>query len=157
MATLLEEGIWPCVVLGAIRGLNDKDEIVVRISAKFTDGPNKGRQTTYEDAVNARSSLYIARSCKAVGWAGKTLDSLEADCAAWIGRTGGASTAEIKHIPTKKGTIWDKCNSIGRGPRVLGAPTKSAMSDADAALRAAMVADGTEAEGEPVNSDDAPF
>jgi hypothetical protein len=157
MANVLEEGIWPCQVLGATHGEDDRQSIVVRINVKFTEGPNKGRLATYEDQVNAKSSLYIGRSCKAVGWKGRSLTTLQADAEEWIERTGGASTAEVRHVPIKKGKkydawvadgrignapVWDKINSIGRGPKPLSAPSSDALADAEEAMRRAMEEDG---------------
>lgn len=137
------EGIWPCVVLSATTGQNDKDEIVVRVNIKFDDGPDKGKAATYEDAVNTKSSLYIGRSLTKIGWAGQSLKTLSADVEKWIASTGGKSSAEVKHIPTKKGGIWAKVNSLGRGPKPLTAPAKTALEDADAAMRQALADDGS--------------
>jgi len=160
---LIAEGIWPCVVLSAASGTNDKGIAVARINVRFTEGENAGRNGTYEDVVDARSSLYVARSLKAVGWQGKSLASLADDCAKWIAATGGSSTAEVKHIPIKNGKragqIWDKINSIGRGPRVLAPLAGDAMADADAALRKALADDGgaTPPDSAPIDDDQIPF
>lgn len=140
------EGIWPCIVLGANFGEDDKGSPNVQINVKIDDGPSKGQTCTYEDQVNAKSALYIGRSARAVGWRGKTLTTLKEDCANWIATTGGKSTVEIKHLQIKTGKrageIWDKPNSIGRGPRVLQAPSDERLADADEAMRQAMAADG---------------
>jgi hypothetical protein len=140
----LAAGIWPCVATSATCG-EDKGVLRARINVQFTEGPNKGRPATYEDEINARSALYVARSCKAVGWKGKVAQTLAADVEAWIKETGGATTAEVKHIPIKQGKragkIWDKVNSIGRGPKPLAAPSASVLNDANDALIAAMAAD----------------
>jgi hypothetical protein len=153
---LLEEGIWPCLVLGAEAGEVD-GKIKARVNVKFIDGPNAGRLATYEDEVNAKSSIYVARSLQAVGWQGKTLRSVKDDCTKWIASTGGKSTAEIKHISTKKGTIWDKCNSIGRGPKAMKDAAGETLADADEAMRRAMQDDGTAPPEEPQTTDDIPF
>lgn len=151
------EGIWPCTVLGATYGEDDRHLLVVRINAKITDGPDKGKMCTYEDQVNTRSAIYIARSCKAVGWAGKTLTTLAADCQAWIEKTGGASTVEIRHLEIKNGKrageIWDKVNSIGRGPKPIAPPSRDVMADAEEAMRKALAEDGNADEPPP---DEAP-
>jgi hypothetical protein len=148
MANLLAEGIWPCTILSGTSGEDDRKMLIARINVLFDDGPNKGRTGTYEDKIDARSALYVSRSCKAVGWNGKSIATLAADIDAWIKKTGGKSTAEVKHIPIKNGKrageIWDKINSIGRGPRPLNGAGADTLSDADAALRAAMQADGAE-------------
>jgi hypothetical protein len=142
---LLAEGIWPCTVFSAAFGEDDKGSPQVQINVRIDEGPSAGRVCTYEDQVNARSALYISRSCKAVGWRGD-LTKLKEDAAAWIEKTGGKSTVEIKHIEIKTGKragqIWDKPNSIGRGPRVLNAPTQERLSDANEAMRRAMADDG---------------
>lgn len=154
---LLSEGFWPCIVLSGAAGADENNTITVRITVKFDDGPSKGRIGTYEDKIDARSSLYVQRSCRAVGWKGVSLSTFAADVAAWIDATGGKSTVEIKHIEIKKGKrrdewvaagskgtppIWDKVNSIGRGPKPLVAATGDALKDADEAMRAAMRVDG---------------
>ena len=160
------EGMWPCTVLGATRG-EDGGQIVVRINVKIDDGPDKGKLATYEDTVNTKSSIYIARTCRAVGWSGRSLDTLTADVDAWIKATGGKSTVEVKHLPIKKGKkydkwvadgckkgeepIWDKVQSLGRGPKPLAEPTKTTLSDADEAMRQALADDGVE-----VSVDDVP-
>ena len=161
------EGMWPCTVLGATRG-EDGGQIVVRINVKIDDGPDKGKLATYEDTVNTKSSIYIARTCRAVGWSGRSLDTLTADVDAWIKATGGKSTVEVKHIEIKKGRkydkwvadgrrgdppVWDKVQSLGRGPKPLAAPTKEAANDADEAMRQALADDGVEV---PVPVDDVP-
>ena len=174
------EGMWPCTVLGATRG-EDGGQIVVRINVKIDDGPDKGKLATYEDAVNPKSSIYIARSCRAVGWSGRTLDTLAEDVAAWVKATGGKSTVEIKHILIKKGKkydkwvedgrrgdqpVWDKVQSLGRGPKPLAEPTPTAKNDADDYMRQALADDGVQVPDEPplddvphaaANPDDLPF
>lgn len=141
----MAEGIWSCVVLGATFGEDDKGSPQVQINVKIDDGPDKGRGCTYEDQVNVKSAPYIARSCKAVGWQGGDLLTLKADCAKWIAATGGKSTVEIKHIQIKNGKrageVWDKPNSIGRGPRVLKDVSRSTLADANEAMQMAMEAD----------------
>jgi hypothetical protein len=151
------EGIWPCIVFGANFGEDDKGSPNVQINVKIDDGPSKGQACTYEDQINAKSALYVGRSCKAVGWKGRSLTTLRDDCAAWIAATGGKSTVEIKHIVRKSdGSIWDKVNAIGRGPRVLHAATDERLADADAAMREAMSADGG-APDDAGDPDDIPF
>ncbi len=155
---LKAEGIWGCTVLGASAGENDKGSPNIQINVQIDEGPSKGQRCTYEDQINAKSALYVARSMKAVGWKGGSSKTLKADCDAWIKATGGKSTVEIKHIELKRGKqydrwadsgfegpapVWDKANSIGRG---AAAPLKDMsaerLQDADEALRAAMEADG---------------
>lgn len=160
---LLAEGTWQCTVLSAAVGEDTERPGVLRarINVRLDDGPSKGRTTTYEDEINAKSSIYVARSMSAVGWKGRSAATLADDCAAWIASTGGKSTAEIKHIPTKKGTIWDKCNSIGRGRKPLATPAQGALADADEALRRAMRDDGSAPPQDDVphagDTDDIPF
>jgi hypothetical protein len=162
MANLLSEGTWPATVIdGGVGEELDKanqptGRIKARVNVKFDDGPNKGRTATYEDTIDARSSIYIMRSLKAIGWRGPGLDTVETDIAAWVAKTGGKTTAEVKHIEIKKGAryekwvekgnpgypIWDKVSSLGRGPRELAKPSTDALSDANDAMRRAMEADG---------------
>lgn len=167
MATLMAEGIWPCTVQSANFGENDKKLPQVQINVRIDDGPSAGRFCTYEDVVDARSALYISRSCKSVGWkggkSGSDLTTLKDDTAAWIAATGGKSTVEIKHIPIKNGKrageIWDKPNSIGRGPRVLKTASHGSLMDAQDAMRRAMEADGgsTPSDTDGGIDDNAPF
>ena len=153
----LEEGNFPFVVTSASYGADDRGVPVVQINGKFTEGPNSGRTTTYQDEINAKSALYVGRSCRAVGWKGVELETLAADTEVWIKATGGATTAEIRHIELKKGKkfdkwvadgsrgqrpYWDKCNSIGYGAKPLVAPKKDVTEDANAAMRRAMAEDG---------------
>lgn len=172
---LLEEGIWPCTLLSAAFGEDDKGSPKVQVNVRIDDGPSKGRSCTYEDQVNAKSALYIGRSCKAIGWQGKDLQTLHDDAAAWSTKTGGKTTVEIRHIVLTKGKkydqwiddgqrgpapIWDKPNSIGRGPRVLAAPTGDRLSDANDTMRAAMAADaggGAADEHDLIDPDGIPF
>ncbi len=155
---LLEDGIWPCTVLTGTFGEDDKGSPQVQINVRIDDGPSKGRQCTYEDQVNAKSALYVGRSCKAVGWKGQTLTSLRDDIVAWIEKTGGKSTVEVKHLVIKNGKrageIWDKVNSIGRGPRVLATPSADRLADADEAMRAAMSAGGGAPDDDAAANDD---
>lgn len=171
----LSEGTWPCLVQSATYGEDDKHNLVVRINVKITEGPDAGRGVTYEDTVNAKSALYIGRSCRAVGWKGvDDFETLASDVAAWIKETGGASTAEIRHIEMKKGKqydkwaannfegpppIWAKCNSIGRGPKPLTAPSSETLNDAKDAMRRAMQEDMAPPtdDAPPPMDDDAPF
>lgn len=169
------EGMWPCIVLGAVRG-EDDGQIVVRVNVKITDGPDKGKLATYEDKVNAKSSIYIARSCRAIGWAGRSLDTLTADVDAWIKATGGESTVEIKHLPINKGKkydkwvedgrrdaqpVWDKVQSLGRGPKPLAAPAAETAKDADDYMRQALADDGVQVPDDDVphaaDNDSLPF
>lgn len=165
----LAEGIWPCTVLSGSAGETDEKPgvIAVRVNVKIDDGPSKGRMATYEDELNAKSSLYIMRSMRAAGWKGKTTLAFGDDVAEWIKATGGKSTVEVRHIEVKRGRkfekweadgkqgpapIWDKVNSIGRGAKPLAAPKGEALRDADELLRRAMQEDG----GSPPDEGDAP-
>lgn len=174
-------GIWPCIVQGASVGeATDKNGkpkgiLVARVNVVIDGGPDKGKQCTYEDEVNPKSSLYIGRSLKNVGWKERSMSTVEKDVAEWIKATGGKSTVEIRHIELKRGKkfdewldetggtgttpIWAKANSIGRGPRPLAAPSTDALSDADEQMRRAMAEDGggTDAPSEPVDPDSIPF
>lgn len=152
---LLAEGIWPCTVVSAEAGDVD-GKIKARVNVKIEDGPSKGRFCTYEDEINARSSIYIARSLKAVGWQGRSLTTVAADCAKWIASGDGRSTVEIKYIEIKNGKrageTWDKPNSIGRGPKPMKAAGGETLADAEDAMRRAMAEDG----GGAPPSDDVP-
>lgn len=177
-------GFWPCVVLdGGIGEELDNNgkptgRMRVRVNIKFTDGPDKGKIASYEDEINAKSALYVSRSLKAIGC--KTPDrfsTVKGDIERWIKETGGATTAEVRHIETKRGKrydewvdagcpgdvlLWAKVNSLGRGPRPLAAPSGEAMSDAEEQMRRAMAEDGggTQPEDDVPHagdSDDIPF
>lgn len=149
---LKAEGIWPCTVLSANYGEDPKRPGVTRvqISAIIDEGPSKGQFCTYEDDVTQRSALYINRSCKNVGWkggpSGDDLNTLAADCAAWIAETGGKALIEIKHIRIGKGKrageTWDKPNSIRRGAAHLRPASTTALADAREAMRRAIEDDG---------------
>lgn len=166
------EGSWPCTVLGATYGEDDKHNLVVRINVKIDDGPSKGMTCTYEDKVDNRSSIYVARSCKAVGWKAQRLATLRDDVAAWIEETGGKSTVDIKHLELKRGKkydewvdggcvgptpIWDKVSAIGRGPKPLVEPTSSTLADAEEAMRNALAEDGGSAPPDDADPNDIPF
>lgn len=179
MASLMADGIWPCTVQSASSGADERGVFRVQINVRIDDGPSVGRFCTYEDDVNAKSALYVRRSCKAIGWTGgKTgydLTTLADDVRAWIEKTGGKSTVEIRHIPIKKGKqydkwiadgqrgdppIWDKANSIGRGPQVLRAASSDTLADADDAMRRAMEAEGGTPHDDvphPADGEDIPF
>lgn len=179
-------GIWPCIVQGASVGeATDKNGkpkgiLVARVNVVIDGGPDKGKSCTYEDEVTPKSSLYIGRSLKNVGWKERSLSTAEKDVAEWIKATGGKSTVEIRHIEIKKGKrfdewleetggagnppIWAKANAIGRGPRPLAAPSNDALSDADEQMRRAMAEDGggtdmgpTDAPPQTRDPDDIPF
>lgn len=160
MATL-SEGIWPCTVLDGFFGVDDKNSPIARINVQITDGPDKGQRCTYEDQVNTKSALYVGRSCRAAGWKGVNLETLAADVAAWVAKTGGKSTVEIKHIEIKNGKrageIWAKPNSIGRGPKPLAAAKGETLDDANEAMRRAMEADGATPVDDSGPTDDIPF
>jgi hypothetical protein len=161
VSNLLAEGTWPCTVISGEAGEVD-GKIKARINVRIEDGPSKGRTCTYEDNIDARSSIYVARSLTAAGWKGKSLSTLAGDVAAWVASTGGKSTVEIKHIEIRNGKragqIWDKPNAIGRGPKALAKAQGELLNDADEAMRRALADDGNApADNEPVNTDDAPF
>lgn len=176
----LAEGTWPVTIISASAGeeLNQSGQptgvIKARVNVKFEDGPSKGRTGLYEDEINAKSSLYVMRSLTAIGWRGPDLGTVSTDVEAWIKKTGGKSTAEVRHIAIKRGKkfdkweadgkkgeppIWDKINSIGSGPRALAAPSKDALADANEAMKRAMAdMGGTPPEDEaPAVNDDIPF
>jgi hypothetical protein len=176
-------GIWPCVVQGASVGeATDKNGkpkgvLVARVNVVIDGGPDKGKSCTYEDEVNPKSSLYIGRSLKNVGWKERSMSTVESDVAAWVKATGGKTTVEIRHIELKRGKkfdewleetggagtppIWAKANSIGRGPRPLATPSNDALSDADEQMRRAMQEDGGGTDMGPPTAprdpDDIPF
>jgi hypothetical protein len=151
-------GFWPCKVLNAFYGDDDRNIPVVRINVEITEGAAAGSRHTYEDQVNNKQGPYIERTCSAVGWAGESLSTLSADVEAWIKRTGGISTLEIKHIEVTRGkragTIWVKANSIGRGPKPLRASSSENLADADSIMRAARAERAQNGGAPPV--DDAP-
>lgn len=175
MSNYLAQGTWPCTVLSASAGEeidqagNPTGVIKARIAVKIEDGPSKGRTATYEDEINAKSSLYVMRSLKACGWTGPNLDTVSADVEKWVKETGGKSSVEIKHIEIKKGKkfdkwvadgrkgeapVWDKVHAIGRGPKPLAAPSKSALNDANEAMRAAFALEGGGGGGSETPPDD---
>ncbi len=147
------EGIFGCTIINGKAGEAD-GVLAVQITAQITDGPDKGQRCTYEDTVNAQSAKYVGWSCTAVGWKGEKLETLEKDIEAWIAKTGGASTVEIKHIEIKRGKafekweasgrtgprpVWDKVAGIGRGAaKPLKAPSASTLKDANGYMREAM-------------------
>lgn len=171
-----EQGIWGCTVIDGNAGEID-GVLNVQINVQIDDGPSKGQRCTYEDSVNARSAKYVGWSCTAVGWNGSSLSTLKSDIAAWIAKTGGKSTVEIKHLEIKSGRkfddwmragrngpppIWDKVAGIGRGaPKPLKAPAANTLADADAAMRDAMSHASGGAppydDAPPPNDDDIPF
>jgi hypothetical protein len=160
----LAEGIWPCTVLSGSFGANDKGIPRVQINVRFDDGPSSGRLGTYEDEVTAKSAPYVARSLRACGWTGDDLRTVKADIAAWIIATGGKSTAEVKHLEIRNGKragqIWDKINSIGRGPRVLKEAAAADVADANQAMARALAelgAGGGPDDVPPPGDDDMPF
>lgn len=152
-------GFWPCKVLSAFYGDNDKNIPVVRINAEITDGPAKGSRHTYEEQVNNKQAPYIARTCKAVGWKCQSLSTLKSDVESWVKATGGESTLEIRHVEVKSGkragSIWAKVNSIGRGPKPLKESSRENLDDADAMMRAAL-ADDNSGQTPPPPADDVP-
>lgn len=165
------EGIWECVVIDGKAGETDKGTLNVQVNIEITAGPSKGMRGTYEDEVNAKSALYIGRSLRAIGWQGASLKTLADDIAKWVAATGGKTTAEVKHIEIKKGKaydkwldggrqgpapVWDKINSLGRGPQALKQASASSLSDADEAMRRAMADDGIAPPSEPTD-DQIPF
>ncbi len=157
------EGIYGCTVLGGKAG--ELDGVPnVQINVQITDGPDKGQRCTYEDVVNTSSAKYVAWSCKAVGWRGSDLNTLEGDVTAWIAKTGGASTVEIKHLEIKKGKnagkIWDKVNGIGRGAaRPLSPLSRNVLADANEAMRSVAGDGGPPPDDVPHagDADDIPF
>jgi len=157
MAKLKPEGIWNCNVISAKAGVIDGKPLA-QITVQITDGPAEGTCCTYEDALIGRSALYTRRSMEAVGWAGVTARTFEADVAAWIAATGGATTVEIKHIEIKNGkragTIWDKCSAIGRAARKLADLSGDLLADVDQAMREAAAADGA---SRPADDEAPPF
>lgn len=171
--SLLAEGTWSCTVLSAASGA-DKGIPYAQIKVRIDDGPSAGRVCTYEQSIDARSSKYAGYAMRAVGWAGKTIESLAADCAAWVVRTGGKSTVEITHLLKKKGKdydkwiaggqqgpqpIWDKVNSIGkRTERTLDKLSGAALAEANEALARAMAEGGSAPDdAPPPTDDDLPF
>src|SRR4051812_18495776 len=151
----LVEGIWSCTVLGGEAAADDRDIMRVRINVQITEGPDKGRRTTYEDQINNKSAKYIAQSAKSAGWSGRMPieQYFRDDVDRWVKETGGASTVEIKHVKIKQGKqfdkwidsgmqgnqpIWAKASSIGRGNRPLKPPSAATSADANEAMRAAL-------------------
>lgn len=175
--TILSEGTWPCKVLSASTGNNYRQLYAVQVNVELTDGPDKGKRTTYEQEVDNKSSKYVNPSCKAIGWQGVTLKTLTDDCAKWIAKAGGTTTVDIKHFPLKKEEaiakaisraqaageapylFFAKANAIGRGAVPLTAPSTDAQNDADAAMRAFAgdTGGGGWSGDTPPSTDDIPF
>jgi len=156
------EGIWKCKVLDGRAGENDKTLIEVNINVEIIEGPSVGSRCTYNETIDGKSALYASYSMKAVGWAGRDAMSLKDDIAAWVERTGGESTVEIKHLMIKNGKkagqVWDKVSSIGRKPKVLKDPSAERLNDANDALARAMAAANNGGyDDAPPTDDDLPF
>jgi len=165
------EGIFGCTVLSGKAG-EDNGVTTVQINAMIDDGPSKGQRCTYEDVVNAQSAKYVRWSCVAVGWRESSLKTLESDIAAWIAKTGGKTTVEIKHIEIKKGKafdkwadggrigerpVWDKVSGLGRGAAKPLSPLGASLKDADDAMRSVTgYTGGPPSDDAPVD-DDIPF
>jgi hypothetical protein len=135
---LAPAGNNPCTVLDGFYGqLEGKP--VVRVNVRMDAGPTAGRIYTYEEDVNNKSSIYIDQSLTAIGWKGATLNSVAADVAAWVAKTGGKTTIEIQHLVIKKGKrageIWDKPRNIGRGPKPLEEAKGDLHDDAEQFMR----------------------
>lgn len=176
MATLTE-GDWACTVLGATVGMDDKEQLVVRVNVKIEDGPDKGKTCMYEDTISNKSAPYIARTCRAIGWKGAMPfeDTLVADVDAWVKETGGKTTVSIKHLDIKRGKaydkwaaggfegpgpVWAKVQGLGRGAKPLAAPNATAKKDANDFMRAAMADDAPPEDEVPhaaVTDDQIPF
>lgn len=129
------------------------NEPTARVDFEIVDGPDKGEKITYNGPINARSAKYVARDLKAVGWKGKTLETLEADVAAAQSET----TIEVKVMTRKDGSgQFAVVRSIGRTDSA--AQTKpiaqAEMGNANALLRAAL---GDDEPVDPTTSDDIPF
>lgn len=175
MSNELAEGIWSCVVLSAedkevLDQAGNATEVTrILVTVRLEDGPSKGRVCTYEDEVNAKSYPYIERSLKNVGWTGASFSTVKADAAKWIEKTGGKSTAEIVHIPVKRGKkfdkwmadgqkgsppVWDKVKSIGSRQSMLAEPSPKARAAADDFIR---MANGGSAPDDAGPLDDSPF
>ena len=143
----LTEGTWPAIALSASYGSVDGEDGApqVQINVQICEGPDSGKRVTYEDQISNQSALYIARSCRAVGWRGQSLVTLRDDVAAWIAATGGHTSVDIKHVEIKRGKnfgkIWAKANAIGRGPKILKPLSRERIQDADEALRRATADD----------------
>jgi hypothetical protein len=91
------------------------------------------------------------------------------DVAAWIAKTGGKSTVQIRYVDIKKGKkydayiddhaawvrdgrpagkepqppIWDKVQAIGSGPKPLAKPSATASQDANEYLARALADEGS--------------
>jgi hypothetical protein len=158
MATLKPEGIWNCTVISAKAGVIDGKPLA-QITVQITDGPATGTRCTYQDDLIGKSALYTRRSMEAVGWAGATARTFADDVTAWIARTGGASTVEIKHHLIKNGKrageTWDKVNSVGRGgARPMADLSGDLLADVDQAMREAAALDGA---SRPADDEAPPF
>lgn len=143
---LKPEGNFVCTVVEARAGvINSKP--LVQITVRIDEGPATGTRCTYEESLIGPQAKYARYSMNAVGWAGTTAQSFERDVEAWIAKTGGTSTVEIKHLEIKNGkragSTWDKVSAIGRKSRRDLAPLPAdLLADADRALREAAAADG---------------
>ena len=146
MATIKPEGIFACTIISARAGvINGKP--LAQITVRIDEGPATGTRCTYEESLIGSGAKYARYSMNAVGWAGKTAQSLDADAAAWIVKTGGKSTVEIKHLAIKNGknagSTWDKVAAIGKGgAREMVPLPADLLADADQALREAAAIDG---------------
>lgn len=143
---LKPEGNFTCTVVGGRAGvINGKP--LVQITVRIDEGPAAGTRCAYEESLIGSGAKYARYSMNAVGWSGATAQSFEKDVEAWIAKTGGASTVEIKHLGIKNGkragSTWDKVSAIGRGSRRELAPLPAdLLADADRALREAAELDG---------------
>lgn len=154
------EGTWDCDVLDV--SMHEDNRLpIVRVKLRITSGPDAGQPDLYEARIDGGKGMpYIARSLKAIGWQGLTLRTFKADFAAWLAKTGGKSTCEIKHWEIKKGDRagekFAKVNGLGSGAKPLAEMSRNTMDDADEALARAMGANGAH-DAPPPSDDDIPF
>jgi tRNA U34 5-carboxymethylaminomethyl modifying enzyme MnmG/GidA len=124
------------------------------VDFEIIDGEDTGQKITYRGRVDQKSAKYVARDLKAIGWSGKTLDTLKQDVAAATPET----TIEIKHMNKKDGSgKFPVVRSIGRTASGQSAPPQLKQADvknADALLRAAL---GDSEPVDPDASNDIPF
>lgn len=164
------DGTWECDVLTASVGENEKRMPIVRVNVRLTGGPDAGKLDTYDKRIDGgKGTPYVARSLKAIGWQGRTLATLAEDVKAWVARTGGKTTCEIKHWEVKNGArageLYASIDSLGSGRAPLGDMSRDTMRDADEALARAMGDMSTASAGNgepydaphPADGDDIPF
>lgn len=124
---MIKEGTYEAKVVDCRVGENSMGERCVEVM--FDLGGTNGKMKK-QFLLNERAIYYTKRDLQSLGWDGKKAAEISAQVVA----AAAVTEVEVKHVPTKKGTLFPVIGRIGSVKLEIREYKGSELADIDAAF-----------------------